>query len=327
VHVTPVTFFLNPEHKHDTNRWGLQQFKGTRNLMAKTELVRVEIKVDRMLDASASLVWSMIGNWEWWAFGPAVLDEDNKNIRYLSEGKITEVLTHRDDDARQIKYKMTKNPFGVVSYTGEINVDRINEKTKTSYIAVAMVPKKIEKKFRAQFKASLEQGLERLDQVTSGKGEVVFIIGAPLERLWTAISNWHDVSWVKGVVRAKMLSPHVRRQYFENDVYVDSALSSIDLENHTVTYKVIETPVALSFYRASITLEELGPEHTRWRYSYEFAPAPLTSSKEIGNYLKQNLVGRSKWLQGKFETRIYGDPKPSKFRCYILSGIGILSLL
>lgn len=92
------------------------------------------------------------------------------------------------------------------------------------------------------------------------------IINAPIEKVWNAIKDFHDLSWTPNVVTSvekigKLKGSEVGAKRILNEVFHETLLSVCD-ESHTFTYSIDEgiSPVSskeVSNYVGKVTLHPI----------------------------------------------------------------------
>ena len=76
------------------------------------------------------------------------------------------------------------------------------------------------------------------------------VVNAPVDEVWAAVSNFHDLSWATGVVEScekvgDKAADQIGARRILNGVFKET-LHSIDEHNHTFSYSIDDGPDAIS---------------------------------------------------------------------------------
>lgn len=124
---------------------------------------------------------------------------------------------------------------------------------------------------------------------------VVRELDAPVDAVWTVLSNFGDVSWaIPPGARVDVIGEGVgmiRRMHMPGGVAVDEVLESRDADTRTFSYAIPgEMPMPVTDFRAWVQLEPIAGTQTRvfWNASAKTLPG-LTGAE--GQALFEGLYG------------------------------------
>lgn len=129
-------------------------------------------------------------------------------------------------------------------------------------------------------------------------------INAPLDAVWKVargfdtIHEWHPAIKVLEMVEGEE-SPR-RLLTLEDGAVVDERLVELDDDKHSQTYTILESPIPLTKYFATISVKAEGSQsHVTWSATYEPNPGEAAACVEIvGGVFEGGLAALKQHLEG-----------------------------
>ena len=129
-------------------------------------------------------------------------------------------------------------------------------------------------------------------------------INAPLDAVWKVARGFDTIhEWHPGIEALKMVegAEDPRRLLtLGNGAIVDEQLVELDDDKHSQTYTILESPIPLTEYYATISVQAEGSQsHVTWSATYEPNPGEAATCVEIvGEVFESGLAALKQHLEG-----------------------------
>lgn len=134
------------------------------------------------------------------------------------------------------------------------------------------------------------------------RNQFTFPVECPLEKLWAAVGNWEDVSWVQNAVGVEVLPSDNRVIRFADGSALEEVLVSLDKETHTLTYEPVKPNMPVRMYHGILQLEATGPGTTQVTYTQVFIPKDGLDPVAVRAQLGDAFRSRFAWVQKTFRS-------------------------
>lgn len=119
-----------------------------------------------------------------------------------------------------------------------------------------------------------------------GGYKVVEVFDIPVDTLWATVSGFGDVDkWMPGVESCVLEGEGagtVRTMVSDGNTFKEKLLA-VDEENRKITYTIVEAPLPVTDYEATMQLTDKGDGKTEmiWQSTWEPAGVPLEQVEKI----------------------------------------------
>ena len=132
------------------------------------------------------------------------------------------------------------------------------------------------------------------------QSQFVVELDYPIEKFWKVVSDWDDISWVKGAEKVEQLGDNVRRLSFSSGSQLDEKLLSVDEVTKTLVYKVLTGPMPVKMYEGTVKLTSKGPNKTVMNYDTVYIPNDEMEPVQFKAAIDTTFTARGEWMKEKF---------------------------
>ncbi len=121
-----------------------------------------------------------------------------------------------------------------------------------------------------------------------------------LERYWSIISDWGNVSWVMGATAVDPLGDDVRRVWFGPAHSLTERLVSTDPATHTLHYSMLTSELPVDMYEGTVTLTKSATGGTHLVYSSVYLVKDGVDGAAAKAAIDKSFEQRVVWMKATF---------------------------
>jgi hypothetical protein len=125
-------------------------------------------------------------------------------------------------------------------------------------------------------------------------------LGFPAQQVWELISDFGNVSWLKGLTKSEVQGQGpgmVRLIHVGDNPPIEERLESLDPKARTLTYTIPKNiPFPVSEYRATMRVRDAGPAASELEWSCELTPKGIPEAQAVAMLegMYKTMIG---WLR------------------------------
>lgn len=135
------------------------------------------------------------------------------------------------------------------------------------------------------------------------KSQFTLPVASPIKRLWAAVGDWSNVTWVQYATGVELITPSVRRISFVNGSVLEERKVSIDDRSHTLVYEIFNGSMPVRMYHGTVHLDAIGENSTQLTYTQQFIPKDGLNPTVVRDQIAASFRQRLAWVQQQFDTR------------------------